>query len=81
MLFEKSKLYKNKLFNSLLIFTCLILILIGKLDKDNKVIYKTANSCILFLPSIDNSHLITIDGLSNSLENLHPIQEAFVKFS
>jgi len=56
-------------------------ILIGKLDKDNKVIYKTANSCILFLPSIDNSHLITIDGLSNSLENLHPIQEAFVKFS
>ena len=34
-----------------------------------------------FLPSIDNSHLITIDGLSNSLENLHPIQEAFVKFS
>ena len=32
MLFEKSKLYKNKLFNSLLIFTCLILILVGKLD-------------------------------------------------
>ena len=32
MLFEKSKLYKNKLFNSLLILTCLILIFIGKLD-------------------------------------------------
>ena len=32
MLFEKSKLYKNKLFNSLLIITCLILIFIGKLD-------------------------------------------------
>ena len=32
MLFEKSKLYKNKLFNSLLIFICLILIFIGKLD-------------------------------------------------
>ena len=32
MFFEKSKLYKNKLFNSLLIFTCLILILVGKLD-------------------------------------------------
>ena len=32
MLFEKSKLYKNKLFNSLLILICLVLILIGKLD-------------------------------------------------
>ena len=32
MFFEKGKLYKNKLFNSLLILTCLILIFIGKLD-------------------------------------------------
>ena len=32
MFFEKSKLYKNKFFNSLLILTCLILILVGKLD-------------------------------------------------
>ena len=32
MFFEKSKLYKNKFFNSLLIFACLILIFVGKLD-------------------------------------------------
>ena len=32
MLFEKSKLYKNKFFNLLLIVTCLILIFVGKLD-------------------------------------------------
>jgi len=32
MFFEKSKLYKNKFFNSLLIITCLILIFVGKLD-------------------------------------------------
>ena len=32
MLFEQSKFYKNKLFNSLLILLCLILIFIGKLD-------------------------------------------------
>ena len=32
MFFEKSKLYKNKFFNSLLILTCLILIFVGKLD-------------------------------------------------
>ncbi len=32
MFFEKSKLYKNKFFNLILILTCLILIFIGKLD-------------------------------------------------
>ncbi len=32
MYFEKGKLYKNKFFNSLLVFTCLVLIFIGKLD-------------------------------------------------
>ena len=32
MLFEKSKFYKTKLFNSLLILICLILIFVGKLD-------------------------------------------------
>ncbi|MFL2801962.1 MAG: xanthine dehydrogenase small subunit [Paracoccaceae bacterium] len=56
-------------------------VLIGRVNKDNIVSYKTANSCILFLPSIDNAHLITVDSLSNSLEELHPIQEAMIKFS
>ena len=32
MLLEKSKFYKTKLFNSLLILICLILIFVGKLD-------------------------------------------------
>ncbi len=56
-------------------------VLIGKVNKDNKVSYRTANSCIVFLPSIDSSHLITVDGLSNSLQELHPVQEAMVKNS
>ena len=32
-------------------------VLIGKVNKYNKVSYRTANSCIVFLPSIDSSHL------------------------
>ena len=32
MFFEKDKFYKNKFFNTLLVFTCLLLILVGKLD-------------------------------------------------
>ena len=56
-------------------------VLIGKVNKDNKVSYRTANSCIVFLPSIDSSHLITVDGLSNGLEELHPVQASMVKNS
>ena len=56
-------------------------VLIGKVNKYHKVSYRTANSCIVFLPSIDSSHLITVDGLSKSLEELHPVQEAMVKNS
>ena len=56
-------------------------VLIGKVNKDNKVSYRTANSCIVFLPSIDSSHLITVDGLSKGFEELHPVQEAMVKNS
>ena len=56
-------------------------VLIGKVNKYNKVSYRTANSCIVFLPSIDSSHLITVDGLSKGLEELHPVQEAMVRNS
>ena len=56
-------------------------VLIGKVNKYHKVSYRTANSCIVFLPSIDSSHLITEDGLSNSLQELHPVQEAMVRNS
>ena len=56
-------------------------VLIGKVNKYHKVSYRTANSCIVFLPSIDCSHLITVDGLSKGLEELHPVQEAMVRNS
>ena len=56
-------------------------VLIGKVNKYHKVSYRTANSCIVFLSSIDCSHLITVDGLSKGLEELHPVQEAMVRNS
>ena len=52
-----------------------------QVNKYHKVLYRTANSCIVFLPSIDSSHLITVDGLSKGLEELHPVQEAMVRNS
>ena len=52
---------------------------IGEL-KNKKLIYKSINSCISFLPTIDQKHLIIIENLSQKNEKLHPVQEAMVKF-
>ena len=53
-------------------------IVLGELDK-NKIIYKSINACISFLPIIDGKHLIIIENLTSN-NKLHPIQEAMVKF-
>ena len=53
-------------------------VVIGEL-KNNKLIYKSINSCISFLPVINGKHLILIENLSFD-NKLHPIQEAMVKF-
>ena len=54
-------------------------VVLGEL-KNKKLHYKSINSCISFLPMIDKKHLILIENLSNKKDNLHPIQEAMVKF-
>ena len=57
-------------------------ILIGSLNKEKKIDYKTANSCIMFLPSIANSHVISVEGLSSGPSGeLHPVQESMVQES
>ena len=53
-------------------------VVIGEL-KNKKLIYKSINSCISFLPVINGKHLILIENLSFD-NKLHPIQEAMVKF-
>jgi len=54
-------------------------VVIGEL-KNRKLIYKSINSCISFLPTIDKKHLIVIENLSLKNGKLHPVQEAMVKF-
>ena len=53
-------------------------IVLGEL-KDQKLIYKSINSCISFLPILNGKHLILIENLSSD-NKLHPIQESMVKF-
>ena len=53
-------------------------IVLGEL-KNQRLIYKSINSCISFLPIINGKHLILIENLTSN-NKLHPIQEAMVKF-
>ena len=39
----------------------------------------TVKSCSIFAADVDGSELLTIEGLSSSADDLHPIQRAFVE--
>ena len=41
--------------------------------------YRAVDSCVLFLPSLDRTHLITIEGLRATSGALHPVQDALVR--
>ena len=54
-------------------------VVLGELE-NSKLVYKSINSCISFLPSINGKHLILVEDLMSKKNELHPIQEAMVKF-
>jgi len=51
-------------------------VLLGELKNDN-VIYKTVNSCILPISSVNGKHIVTIEGLNSN--QLSPIQTFMVE--
>ena len=53
-------------------------IVLGELNK-NKIIYKTINACISFLPTLNGKQLILIEDLVHE-NKPHMVQEAMVKF-
>jgi xanthine dehydrogenase small subunit len=53
-------------------------IVIGAVESDGKMHYKTLNSCMLFLPFLDGKELITTEFLDQGT-GLHPVQEALVE--
>jgi len=54
-------------------------VVLGEL-KNSRLVYRSINSCISFLPSINGKHLILVENLISQENQLHPIQEAMVKF-
>jgi len=52
-------------------------VLVGSLHS-GKLEYRPVNACIRFLPTLDGTHLITIEDLMSD-DLLHPIQKAMVE--
>ena len=46
--------------------------------KDDDLRYRSLNSCIQFMPSLDGKILYTVESLRSSEGNLHPVQSAMV---
>jgi xanthine dehydrogenase small subunit len=53
-------------------------VLIGRKGA-NAMAYSAVNACICPLGSLQDCHILTIEGLSSSHEKLHPVQEAIVE--
>lgn len=53
-------------------------VVVGTLTGET-VAYKAVNACIQFLPMLDGKELVTVEDLSDSETNLHPVQEAMVQ--
>ncbi len=54
---------------------------VGEL-RDGRIRYRSFNSCIQLLPSLDGKQLLTVEDLADSgsdLESLHPVQKAMVE--
>ncbi len=54
-------------------------VVIGELNKNN-IVYKAINACIAFVPTLHGKQLLVVEDLTSQIENLHPVQEAMVKY-
>ena len=48
--------------------------------KNNKIVYRSINSCISFLPTIHGKQLILVEDLVSQKNELHPVQKAMKDF-
>ncbi|NTW32155.1 MAG: xanthine dehydrogenase small subunit [Bacteroidetes bacterium] len=57
-------------------------IVVAELDKNEKLVYKTLDSCLVFLPMIHGKQLITVENLAiegTKEKILHPVQQLMVE--
>jgi xanthine dehydrogenase iron-sulfur cluster and FAD-binding subunit A len=53
-------------------------VLVGRRSAD-RLVYSTVNACICPLGSLQDCHILTVEGLSSGAETLHPVQAAMVE--
>src|SRR6266849_6691114 len=53
-------------------------VVLGEVTAENKLQYKSVDSCLLLLPMLQGKQLITVENLKNGMIELHPVQEAMV---
>jgi xanthine dehydrogenase small subunit len=53
-------------------------VVLGEPDGD-RIRYRTVNSCIQFMPTLDGKQLITVEDLRDGDGRLHPVQQAMVE--
>jgi xanthine dehydrogenase small subunit len=54
-------------------------ILVGRLTAEG-LRYEAVNACIRFLPSLDGCHVLTVEHLKSSEDQLHPVQHVMAEF-
>jgi len=54
-------------------------VLVGRLF-EGELIYENINACIRFVATLDATHVVTIEHVKNANGDLHPIQQALIKY-
>ena len=52
-------------------------VLIGRV-RNSEMFYEGINSCIQYLYQLDCAHVITVEGLKDEAQKIHPVQKAMV---
>lgn len=56
-------------------------LLIGYLNKNNKLSFKALNSCIICVGTLHQKWIITVEGLKELFGNYHPVQDSLVVYN
>ncbi|OFX34511.1 MAG: xanthine dehydrogenase small subunit [Bacteroidetes bacterium GWA2_32_17] len=54
-------------------------IVVAEIGGNNKLIYKTIDSCLMFLPMLHGKQVITIENIASNKEQLHAVQQELVE--
>jgi xanthine dehydrogenase small subunit len=54
-------------------------VVIGELSSENRIHYRSIDSCLIFLPMLHGKQLVTVENLQNKKGHLHYVQSAMVE--